>query len=352
MRYIKDKLSLLLVKWGQMTDKVKKKAPGRFERKGITVMELAEMFPNDKADEEWFVKRRWPNRIACVECGSVNVQTGAKHKTMSFRCREKDCSKKFSVKSGTAMEGSKIGCKAWVYAIYLVTTNLKGVSSMKLARDIGVTQKTAWFLAQRIRESWSGGHPVFSSPIEADETYVGGLEKNKHKDKRMKAAGGPVGKAIVAGLRERETGRVVAKVVPDTSAHTLTRLVAHHVDPFATVFADEARGYLPLNRMGYDHQSVSHSAGQYVDEMAHTNGMESFWATMNRGYHGVYHQMSHEHLHRYVNEFSGRHNQRPLDTEEQMEEIVKGMNGKRLTYEQLIASGPHAKKRAEEIVVA
>lgn len=277
-----------------MTDRVKKKALGRFERKGITAIELAEMFPDDKTAEEWLVSRRWPNRIACVECGSVNVQTGAKHKTMPFRCREKGCGKKFSVKTGTAMEGSKIGCRAWVYAIYFVTTNLKGVSSMKLACDIGVTQKTAWFLAQRIRESWAGGHPIFSGPVEADQTFVGGLEENKHPHKRMKAAGGPGDKAIVVGLRDRETGQVVAEVVPDRSSTVLTKFVADHVDPFATVYTDEWGGYLPLSKMGYGHKSVKHSAKQYVDEMAHTNGMESFWATMKGGINGVYHQMSDE----------------------------------------------------------
>lgn len=160
----------------------------------------------------------------------------------------------------------------------------------------------------------------------------------------MKAAGGPAGKAIVAGVRDRESGRIAARVVPDVSARTLTKLAHDHADPFATVFTDEARGYLPLSEVGYDHHSVRHSVSQYVDGMAHTNGIESFWATLKRGYHGTYHQMSPEHLHRYVNEFSGRHNQRPLDTVAQMEKTVKGMDHRRLTYQQLIANGVRANR--------
>ena len=114
-----------------------KKAPGRSDRSGISLFELHDMFPSDEAAEEWLVKRRWPHRIACVECGSVNVQTGAKHRTMPYRCREKECGKKFSVRTGTVMESSKLDCRTWVFAIYIVATSLKGVSSMKLHRGLG-----------------------------------------------------------------------------------------------------------------------------------------------------------------------------------------------------------------------
>ncbi|MCY3637459.1 MAG: IS1595 family transposase [bacterium] len=327
----------------------RRKAPGRNERNGITLFELFKMFPTDEAAEQWLIERRWPNRIACVSCGSVNVQTGAKHRTMPFRCREKGCAKKFSIRTGTVMEASNLGYQTWVFAIYIVTTSLKGVSSMKLHRDLGISQKSAWFVLHRLREAMRGEDFLMCGPVEADETYVGGLEKNKHKDKKMKAAGGPVGKAIVAGVKDRCSNRVSARVVPDTKAATLTRLVADHVEPGTEVFTDEARGYLPLSRMGFDHASVKHSVGQYVDGMAHTNGMESFWSLLKRGYHGTYHQMSYEHLHRYVAEFQHRHNERPKDTIDQMAGMVKQMDGRRLSYEQLIAQGPRAVKRLEEI---
>lgn len=161
--------------------------------------------------------------------------------------------------------------------------------------------------------------------------------------------GGPAGKAIVAGVKDRETGQIAARVVPDTKSSVLTSLVAGQAEPGSQVFADEARGYLPLSRIVFDHQAVSHSTGRWVDEMAHTNGMESFWAMLERGYHGTYRQMSPEHLGRNVDKFRGRHNQRPIDTEEQMIAIAKGMDRKRTSCEQLIADGPHVRKRMKEM---
>ena len=324
---------------------VKKKAPGRADRQGISLIELLRLFPTDEAAEAWLVERRWPTKVACPKCGSVNVQTGAKHRTMPFRCR--DCRGRFSVRSGTVMECSNLGYQTWVFAIYIVMTSLKGVSSMKLHRDLGIGQKAAWFLLHRLREAMAGEDFLLSGPVEADETYVGGLEKNKHRDKRMKAAGGPSGKAIVAGVKDRETGKIAARVVADVSAPTLVGVVADSVGLGAAVYTDEAAGYRPLTRRGYRHRSVTHSVGQYVDGMAHTNGMESFWAMLKRGYHGTYHQLSPEHLDRYVAEFSHRHNERPLDTIDQMAGLVKGMDGRRLTYEALIAQGPHFRQRHE-----
>ena len=305
------------------------------------------MLPTGEKAHKWLVNRRWPDKVVCPKCGSVDVLSGAKHRTMPFRCR--DCRGRFSVRTGTVMECSNLGYQTWALAIYIVSTSLKGVSSMKLHRDLGIGQKAAWFLLHRLREAMAGGDPLMSSTLEADETYVGGLERNKHAHKRMTAAGGPVGKAIVAGVRDRETGRVAARVVPDITAGTLTGMVADHATRGASVFTDEARGYLPLSRMGYGHRSVSHSTGQYVDEMAHTNGMESFWAMLKRGYHGTYHKMSEEHLHRYVAEFEHRHNERPKDTVDQMGGMVRCMDHKRLTYEQLIAGGPHARRHMEEL---
>ena len=230
--------------------------------------------------------------------------------------------------------------------MYLMMTGLKGTSNLKLHRDLGVRQASAWHMAHRIRKGVSDDDFAFCGPVEAYETYVGGLEKNKHKDKRMKAAGGPVGKAIVAGVKDRCSNRISERVIPDTKAVALTKLVADHVDPGIEVFTDEARGYLPLSKMGYRHSSVSHSIGQYVDGMAHTNGMESFWAMLKRGYHGTFHQMSPEHLHRYVDEFSHRHNIRPLDAEKQMDETVRGMDHRTLTYWELTKDGTHARRRA------
>ena len=238
------------------------------------------------------------------------------------------------------MQGSNLGFQKWVIAIYLSTTNLKGVSSMKLHRDLGITQKSAWHLAHRIRETWQDNGGLFSGPTEVDESYIGGLEKNKPTSKRAKQGRGPVNKTGIIGAKDRETGRVKADVLEDGKGETLKKFVRENVIPGATLFTDEKRGYVHLGvKYGgeYKHESVRHSAKEYVHGMAHTNGIESFWSMLKRGYHGVYHQMSRKHLQRYVNEFAGRHNLRPMDTIEQMQSMVLGMNGKRLRYKDLVA---------------
>ncbi len=308
-------------------------APGKHYREGMTLFEVVEKFQTESAAEAWFVETRWPGgEIACPHCGSLKIRAIPNRKPQPYRCG--DCRKHFSVKTGTVMQGSNLPLRTWAMAYYLMATGIKGTSSMKLHRDLGVTQKTAWHLAHRIRESWNDGAGdavPMAGPVEIDETFIGGLEGNKHADKKLHAGRGAVGKSIVAGVRDRETNEVRAEVVDSVDKATLQGFVGDHVEPEARKYTDEASGYVGLS----NHASCRHSVGRWVDGQAHTNGLESFWALLKRGYHGTYHRMSPKHLHRYVGEFAGRHNQRPRDTVDQMAGMVRRSVRKRLRYRDL-----------------
>ena len=301
----------------------------------ISTFEFFQKFPNEEAARLHFEARRWGDTPVCGHCGSTSVTECKDHKPMPYRC--KDCRKHFSVRTGTVLAESRLPLQKWLLAIFMLTSARKGIPSTQMARELGITQKSAWFLAQRIRETWMNdqGAGDKGNHSQVDETYVGGKRSNMHADKKPKKAAGTSGKTPVVGILN-EDKKVRAMVAPNTTAKTLTGYIAENVNEGSTVVTDAYRPYIGLTNMGYTHIRVDHSVGQYVKDMAHTNGIESFWALLKRGYMGIYHHMSEKHLHRYVNEFSFRHNTSQVGTMNFIGMTIDRMVDKRLKYKELI----------------
>ena len=316
------------------------KAPGKAHRKGISLMEVADMFATEEKAIEWFESWYWPTgEIACMLCGSLNAYRVTSGKPMPYRC--KDCRKYFSLKKGTAMEKSPLPLRKWGWAIYLELTNLKGVSAMKLHRDLDVSYPTAWFMLHRIREAFSDIAPVFDGTVEVDEAYFGGKRANMSNVKRKELEGagrGPVTMTAVVAAKDRDSKQVVARVIERTDAETLQGFVDDHATGDAKLYTDDATAY---KGSGRHHETVKHSAAEYVRyleaETVHTNGVESFWSMLKRAHKGVYHRLSPKHLQRYVAMFAGRQNIRDLDTLSQIQHVVAAMVGKRLMHRDLVA---------------
>ena len=296
-----------------------------------------DMFTTEETATAWFEDVIWQGQRHCGKCGSTATKAVPNAKPMPYWC--KDCRSYFSVRTGTPIARSNVPLRKWAIAIYLCLTSLKSVSSMKLHRDIGVKQSTAWFMLHRIREAWAGkGEGPFDGPVEIDETYFGGKRKNMSKAKRKNMSKakrktltgrGAVGKTAVVGAKDRATNKVAAQVVEATDSATLHDFVADKAEPDAVVYTDDAAAYEGIPN---PHESVKHSVSEYVNGMAHTNGIESFWSMLKRAHKGTFHKISPKHLDRYVTEFAGKHNIRESDTLVQMRDTVARLVGRNLLY--------------------
>ena len=297
------------------------------------LIEFVQVFSNDNICREYFEKQRWNGKPVCPHCkNDKNIYTLGK--VGQYKCSNKECYKKFTVTVGTVFESKKGSLVKWFAAMYLVTAHKKGISSVQLSKDIGVTQKTAWFMLMRIREMLQEQNPqALTGVVEIDESFFGGKEKNKHAHKKTEGTQGGAGKAIVIGLLERG-GNINVHPIENREGATLMPIIDEQVQAGATIATDELKAYAHLSK-NYTHLKVNHSANEYVNGMAHVNGVEGFWSLMKRGINGIQHSISNKHLHRYCDEYSYRYNSRTsLDTSRFTNTLAHAEG--RLTYKKLI----------------
>lgn len=286
-------------------------------------------FKDEQTCRDYLADLRWNGKTICPHCGSIDSSYRFKDGKL-FKCRS--CQKQFTVRVGTVFEDSHLSLQKWFLAIYLATSLKSGISSVQLSKYLGITQKSAWFMLHRIRQVVEEEGLELSGTVETDETYIGGKVNNRS----LKHRNDDDTKQVVFGMVERK-GKTIMKHVISSGARSLLPVIQNKVNKDSKLYSDEWGSYASLKGMGYDHEKINHSRGEYVNGLIHTNTIEGVWSQLKRGIDGIYHHVSPKHLQRYCNEYQYRYNTRELNDFERFNDWLNLINNKKLTYRKLIA---------------